>query len=116
MCLESGTPTKTQEASLDTSCCFAGRVSVFVFKKMPQLNNNRIALAGEFAVLAELYKRNFDASLTLGNTKSVDILVSSESGSMIKLEVKTSIDNKRPKLNRLFGLDSRNYCKYLVLG
>ena len=32
-------------------------------------------LAGEFYVLAQLNARGYDASLTLGNTKGVDILV-----------------------------------------
>ena len=36
-------------------------------------NNNQVSLAGEFAVLSQLFFRGFDASLTLGNTKGVDI-------------------------------------------
>ena len=54
-------------------------------------NPNSIALAGEFATLAQLALRGFDANLTLGNTKNVDILVSDpRSGKMYKLEVKTT--------------------------
>ena len=54
-------------------------------------NPNSIALAGEFATLSQLALRGYDANLTLGNTKNVDILVSDpESGRMNKLEVKTS--------------------------
>ena len=54
-------------------------------------NPNALALAGEFATLSQLALRGYDASLTLGHTKHVDILVSDpRSGAMRKLEVKTS--------------------------
>lgn len=56
-----------------------------------KLSKNAIALAGEFAVLSQLALRGFDANLTLGNTKGVDILVSDpDSPHMYRLEVKTS--------------------------
>jgi hypothetical protein len=56
-----------------------------------KLSKNSIALAGEFAVLSQLALRGFDANLTLGNTKGVDILVSDpNSRGMYRLEVKTS--------------------------
>ena len=52
---------------------------------------NSIALAGEFASLSQLTLRGYDANLTLGNTKNVDILVSDpSSGHMYRLEVKTT--------------------------
>ena len=35
---------------------------------------NSIALAGEFAVLSQLALGGYDANLTLGHTKNVDIL------------------------------------------
>ena len=57
----------------------------------PKPSSNSIALAGEFATLSQLALRGYDAKLTLGNTKGVDILVSDpESGHMFKIEVKTS--------------------------
>jgi hypothetical protein len=60
----------------------------------PKISKNQIALAGEFAVLSQLALRGFDANLTLGNTKSVDILLShQETRKMYKLEVKTHFDN-----------------------
>ncbi len=60
------------------------------------LTNNSVALAGEFAVLSQLALRGFDANLTLGRTKSVDILVSHPaSGKMSKLEVKTNYHSSR---------------------
>lgn len=70
---------------------------------MNELNKNSVSLAGEFAVLSQLALRGFDANLTLGNTKSVDILVSDpRTGKMFKLEVKTSFAGK-PSHSKMFG-------------
>lgn len=64
----------------------------------PYILKNNIALAGEFAVLSQLALRGFDANMTLGNTKSVDILLSHpETRKMYKLEVKTHYDNNSYK-------------------
>lgn len=64
--------------------------------KSKRTNNNSIALAGEFAVLSQLALRGYDANMTLGRTKSVDILVSdSNTGKMLKLEVKTNLRSSR---------------------
>lgn len=64
----------------------------------PHISKNQIALAGEFAVLSQLALRGFDANLTLGNTKSVDILLShQETRKMYKLEVKTHYDSNSYK-------------------
>ena len=42
---------------------------------MPKkISHNQVSLAGEFAVLSQLALRGYDANLTLGNTKGVDIL------------------------------------------
>jgi len=58
---------------------------------MHNISKNQIALAGEFAVLSQLALHGFDANLTLGNTKGVDILVSSpDTGKMRRVEVKTT--------------------------
>jgi hypothetical protein len=40
------------------------------------MDNTQVGLAGEFYGLAQLVQRGFVASLTLANTKGVDILVS----------------------------------------
>lgn len=70
---------------------------------MFELNKNSVSLAGEFAVLSQLTLRGFDANLTLGNTKSVDILASDpKTGKMFKLEVKTSYAGK-PSHSKMFG-------------
>jgi hypothetical protein len=43
---------------------------------MSVISKNQVSLAGEFAVLSQLALRGFDANMTLGNTKGVDILLS----------------------------------------
>lgn len=71
--------------------------------KLNDLSKNSVSIAGEFAVLSQLALRGYDANLTLGNTKGVDILISSPaSGKMYRLEVKTSFNNK-PTFAKLFG-------------
>jgi hypothetical protein len=68
-----------------------------------KISKNNISIAGEFAVLTQLALRGIDANLTLGNTKSVDIIASDPStGKMFKLEVKTSY-NSKPATSKLFG-------------
>lgn len=70
---------------------------------MSIISKNSVAIAGEFAVLSQLALRGFDANMTLGHTKGVDILVSDpKSGKMFKVEVKTSFANK-PTKSKLFG-------------
>jgi len=55
---------------------------------MVEISHNSVAIAGEFAVLSQLVLRGFDANMTLGNTKSVDILVADPlTGNMFKIEV-----------------------------
>lgn len=56
-----------------------------------KVNANAVSLAGEFATLSQLALRGYDANMTLGQTKGVDILVSDpESDRMFRIEVKTS--------------------------
>jgi hypothetical protein len=45
-------------------------------------------LAAEFYVLATLYRKGYDAHLTLGNKKSVDIVIEREKGRQITVDVK----------------------------
>ena len=59
---------------------------------MTNINSNSVSLAGEYAVLSQLALRGYDANMTLGRTKGVDILVSNpKTGKMLKLEVKTNL-------------------------
>ena len=43
-----------------------------------KLNKNQVGLAGEYYVLAQLSARGLIGTLTLGNTKGVDILVTNQ--------------------------------------
>ena len=53
------------------------------------ISKNSVAIAGEFAVLSQLSLRGFDANMTLGHTKGVDILVSDpEKNKMFKVASK----------------------------
>jgi len=73
---------------------------------MKETNNNSVSLAGEFAVLSQLALRGYDANMTLGRTKSVDILVSDPTNlKMYKLEVKTNYQNSRnkPQISKVHG-------------
>ena len=59
-------------------------------------------LAGEYYVLAQLTHRNLVATLTLSNTKGVDILVTNQDlNKLYKVEVKTT--GETPKHESLFG-------------
>jgi hypothetical protein len=51
---------------------------------------------GEFAVAAELNRRQFYASVTYGNQKSMDIIALSDHGHYAIIEVKTSDKNRFP--------------------
>lgn len=71
-----------------------------------RINPNSVSLAGEFAALSQLALRGYDANMTLGHTKNVDILVSDpQTGKMFKLEVKTNYQNSRnkPSFSKLHG-------------
>lgn len=62
-------------------------------KSAININKNQLSLAGEFAVLSQLAARGFDANLTMGHTKGVDILVSDPlTNKMFKIEVKTTLE------------------------
>ena len=45
-------------------------------------------LAAEYYVLSMLYRKGFDAHLTLGNKKSIDIIIEKEDGSLLTVDVK----------------------------
>jgi len=54
-------------------------------------NSATIGLSGEFYVLAQLNARGFIATLTLGNTKGVDVLVKNpKTEKLFQVEVKTT--------------------------
>lgn len=66
------------------------------------MDNAQKGLAGEFYTLAQLTHRGLVATLTLGNTKGVDILVTNqELNELYKVEVKSTVN--KPGRARLFG-------------
>jgi predicted AAA+ superfamily ATPase len=49
-----------------------------------------VGLAGEYFVAAELLKRNYQVSMTIGNAKAIDILAKHEkTGRLLQIQVKT---------------------------
>jgi hypothetical protein len=75
-------------------------------KPMERRDKNAVSLAGEFAVLSQLALLNYDANMTLGRTKGVDILVSDpRSRKMYRLEVKTKLRrvDKQVTNSKIFG-------------
>ena len=53
------------------------------------MDRTTIGLAGEFFVMGELLRRGYRASLTFGNTKTIDIHVSNDTGKTLRFQVKT---------------------------
>src|SRR6266850_4738758 len=72
---------------------------------MPRIPPNSVALAGEFAVLSQLALRGYDAALTLGHTKNIDILVyEPATRRRLEVEVKTNLERRTgPSTSKLFG-------------
>jgi len=53
-----------------------------------QRKGHSTGMAGEFCVMEKLFRLGYEASLTLGNAKSVDILAKSPSGRLYEISVK----------------------------
>ncbi|SRR6266496_4316959 len=72
---------------------------------MARIPKNSVALAGEFAALSQLAIRGYVASMTLGNTKNIDILVFDPvTKRAYQVEVKTNYERrKRPTVSKCFG-------------
>jgi len=72
---------------------------------MARIPPNSVGLAGEFAVLSQLTLRGYDAGMTLGHTKNIDILVlDPRRGGRYEVEVKTNLETRtRDSDSRLFG-------------
>jgi hypothetical protein len=75
------------------------------------MDKNSVSLAGEFAVLSQLVLKGFNANMTLGKTKGVDIIGYCDNGKMFRLEVKTRRENDKPKSSKLFG---KYNCSWLM--
>ena len=72
---------------------------------MVRIAKNSIALAGEFAALSQLAIRGYVASMTLGNTKNIDILVFDPTTKKAhQIEVKTNYERRaRHTESKFFG-------------
>jgi hypothetical protein len=61
-----------------------------------EIPKETLGLAGEYAVASELCKRGIYAQLTLGNRKSVDLLLDVADGGMLRVQVKSKQGNEWP--------------------
>lgn len=70
-----------------------------------KISRNSVGIAGEHAVLSQLALHGFNAGMTLGQTKNIDILVHDpENGARYELEVKTNLEaRKKPSKSPIFG-------------
>jgi hypothetical protein len=70
-----------------------------------KIAKNSVALAGEFTVLSQLALHGYDASMTLGNTKNIDILVfNPEKKKASQIEVKTNLQKRNgPTDSKIHG-------------
>ena len=70
---------------------------------MERITKNSVALAGEFATLSQLALHGYDASMTLGNTKNIDILVfDPRTNKTYQIEVKTNLESRKGRTNSKF--------------
>jgi hypothetical protein len=58
------------------------------------VDKNLIGLAGEMRVASEFLKKGYEASITFGNSKATDIVVFGMHNRFIRVEVKTSKNQK----------------------
>lgn len=91
----------------------------------------QLSMAGEYGVCAELCKRGYDISITMGNTKAVDIFVFLQDGTMRRVEVKTTRSsrfvtrffqkyfnkslNNHPDIWVLVHIDTNNNSRFFIL-
>lgn len=59
-----------------------------------KVDKGQIGLAGEFRVASEILRRGFSANITFGNAKATDIVVLGSRNRFIRVEVKTSRNNR----------------------
>ena len=61
-----------------------------------KLESNLVGVAGEYLVAGELSLRGYIASITLRNSRGIDIIASSADGSKsISIQVKTNSDGRK---------------------
>lgn len=79
--------------------------------KKQKVESQLTGISGEFFVAAELAKRNFQVSITLGNAKGIDLFATNQiTGKIFEVEVKTlrkkpncfTLNPKRLSPNKVF--------------
>jgi len=70
-------------------------------------------LASEFYVLSMLHRFGWDASLTLGNKKSVDIVVVRESGDVVTIDVKGLAGKTAWPVDNVKKLDDKHFLVFV---
>ncbi len=70
------------------------------------IDKSILGIAGEFAVAAELCRRNIYTQLTLGNQKRIDLLTMSHVGKFLKIEVKAKQTPEWPGVRGLCSGDA----------
>jgi hypothetical protein len=93
---------------------------VLVTDMSKKLESNLVGVAGEYFVAAELSRRGFIASITLRNSRGIDILASNSDGSKsITIQVKTNSDGSANwilnKKSELYYSDNHFYV-FVALG
>lgn len=78
--------------------------------KIVVISKNSLGIAGEYFVAAELSRRGYITSLTLKNTKGIDILVANESSTKV-VGVQVKANRKKNKYNWILGKKSEEYVK-----
>jgi len=54
-----------------------------------QRKGHSTGMAGEFCVMEKLFRLGYEASLTMGNAKSIDVLAKSPTGQLYEISVKS---------------------------
>lgn len=73
-------------------------------KSEMKIDKSILGIAGEFAVAAELCRRNMYAQLTLGHLKRTDLLVfSEETHKLVRIEVKSKQGREFPNCKGIYG-------------
>jgi len=72
---------------------------------MSKIDKSVLGVAGEFAVAAELCRRNIYAQPTFGHQKRMDLLAFGPRGRMLRLEVKSKQGRDWPNCRGIAGTD-----------
>jgi len=73
---------------------------------MSKIDKSVLGVAGEFAVAAELCRRNIYAQPTFGHQKRMDLLAFGPGGRMLRVEVKAKQGHEWPNCRGIAGLDT----------